>query len=431
MTKALEDKWLARQYVGQVGEKLETASSIGATVDLEAAIGALFDDQGFVSIHGQISPLNLFEAVGATRSELRHSNFLAYLLSPSRPHGLGAKALVAVLRSILAQLPANDRPIMTLELLAGELDDAIIYRERANIDILVVLPSLKLVVAIENKVDAKASDGQLERYSDYLKRDFRDHRQLLVFLTPHGGDPDHGDYAAYDYRQLAETLESLIETGSDIPTETRLLIRHYVEMVRRHIVQDDRLRSLAQQLYERHKEAFDFIYDCRPEPLSLLTALRLTVQNVDGLIEDSAGTNVFRFVPTVWDEKLRTIKGDPNKWSRTGRGLLFEVKTYASIPGRVNVSLIIGAGEAKWRSAVHARALSQQSLFSGIVKSMGQQFATIFSRDLLTSAQAQGLTSDMQSTNVALAWSDFQARQLQALIQAVISIDDELTDSER
>ncbi|RWE32280.1 MAG: hypothetical protein EOS78_24575, partial [Mesorhizobium sp.] len=113
---------------------METAPNLRETIDLEAAIGALFDDTGFASIHDQISPLNLFEAVGAIRSELRHSNFLAYLLSPSRPHGLGAKALVAVLRSILAQLPANKRPIMTLELLAGELDDAIIYRERANID---------------------------------------------------------------------------------------------------------------------------------------------------------------------------------------------------------------------------------------------------------------------------------------------------------
>ena len=71
---------------------------------------------------------------------------------------------------------------MMLELIAGDLDDAIVYRERANIDILIELPSLKLVVAIENKVGAKASDGQLERYSSYLQSAFSGYRRLLVFF---------------------------------------------------------------------------------------------------------------------------------------------------------------------------------------------------------------------------------------------------------
>jgi hypothetical protein len=45
--------------------------------DLEALLGALFDDPEFNKIHLRMSPFNLFEAVGAIRAELRHSNFLA------------------------------------------------------------------------------------------------------------------------------------------------------------------------------------------------------------------------------------------------------------------------------------------------------------------------------------------------------------------
>ena len=111
----------------------------------------LFDDPDFNAIHQRLSPFNLFEAKGVIRAELRHSNFLAYLLSPSRPHGLGARPLVAVVRAILARLPVGERPIGMLELIAGQLDDAIVYRERDNIDTLIELPTLKLVVAIENK----------------------------------------------------------------------------------------------------------------------------------------------------------------------------------------------------------------------------------------------------------------------------------------
>jgi hypothetical protein len=398
----------------------------GAQADIEARIGNLFDDADFMSFNKWISPLNVFEAVGAMRSELRHSNFLAYLLSPSRPHGLGTRPLLAVLRSILAGLPADRRTISTLELLAGELDDAIIYRERGNIDVLVVLPSLMLVVAIENKVDAKASDGQLERYSAYLKREFAEYRRLLVFLTPEGSEPDHDEYAVYDYERLADTLETLLSSGADVPADTGLLIRHYVEMVRRHIVQDEKLRKLGQQLYERHKEAFEFIFACRPEPLSLLASIRPIVLGVEGLVEDSSGANVLRFAPAAWDQRLKVIVGDPNKWSKTGRGLLFEVKTYPAAPGRVNLSLIIGPCVAPIREAIYNYALARPHIFPGVVKPMGAKWATIFSRDLLTAAQASQLSFEAQTTNAALAWSDFQASQLPALITSILSLDVEL-----
>jgi hypothetical protein len=69
-------------------------------------------------------------------------------------------------------------------------------------------------------------------------------------------------------------------------------------------------------------EALDFILESRPEPLSLLTSVRQLVVAVDGVIEDSSGANAFRFVPAVWDSNLKAIKGDPAKWSKTGRGLL-------------------------------------------------------------------------------------------------------------
>ena len=408
------------------------ADSSEAAVDfavtaMEAKLTALFDDPDFNRIHQRLSPFNLFEAVGAIRAELRHSNFLAYLLGPARPHGLGARPLIAVLRAILSRMPPHARPIGVLELIAGRLDDAIVYRERDNIDILIDSPALKLVVAIENKIDSKASDGQLERYSEYLKSTFPKYRHLLVFLTPHGVNPDHDSYVAYDYEDLVRVLEDLIQQAPEpIPEASLLIIRHYVDMVRRHIVQNDQLRTLALTLYERHKEAFEFIFECRPEPQSLLTELRNRVESVDGLTVDSAGGNLFRFVPTLWDERLSAIKGDATKWSKTGRGILFEGKIYAGTPGRVNIALVLGPGEPEMRSRVYQAAACQPKLFAGLVKPMGAQWTTIFSRDLLKPAQAKDITFDAQAFNVGLAWSDFQGQTLMQLIEAVIAIDAEL-----
>lgn len=369
--------------------------------------------------------------MGAVRGELRHSNFLAYLLSPRRPHGLGTKPLAAVLRATLERVPPPERPIRVLELIAGQLDDAIVYREKDNIDILIELPTLNFVVAIENKIDAKAGKGQLEQYATHLATAFPRHRKLLVFLTPGGSEPDFDHYVAYDYADLVSTLEGLIgDTRDLIPESSLLIVRHYIEMVRRHIVQDDELRSLAITLYERYKEAFDFVFECRPEPQNLLSALRERVLSVQGLIEDSRGSNLFRFLPEIWDEQLINIKGDPMKWSKTRRGILFEVQTYPSHPGRVSIALIVGPGDPEMRSRVHQAAGYQRQLFTGYQKYLGAQFVSIFRRDLLTEAQARDLTFEAQELNVGLAWSDFQGRTLNQLADAVIEIDKRLGSSD-
>lgn len=395
--------------------------------ELEQRLGALFDDPDFNSIHRRMAPFNVFEAVGAVRAELSHSNFLAYLLSPSRPHGLGARPLIAIIRSILMRMSVEDRPIVALELLTSDLDDAIVYRERDNIDILIELPSMKFVIAIENKVGSKAGDGQLDRYSDYLQTTYPEDRRLMVYLTPDSTPPDHEGYIAYDYADIVSTLEGLTSSPHEpIPAETKLIVEHYVDMVRRHIVQDEKLRALAVTLYERHKEAFEFIFECRPEPNSLLAVARSCIQGVQGLIVDSSGSNLLRFVPEKWDQQLKVIKGDPTKWSKTGRGLLFEIKTYPNAPGRVNVSLIVGPGDAVIRTKVYEAVDSKRHLFKGLVKPMGVQWATVFSRDLLTSNQAKGQTFDAQELNVRMAWSDFQGGQLGSLINAILEIDEQL-----
>ncbi|PZO20689.1 MAG: hypothetical protein DCF25_06200 [Leptolyngbya foveolarum] len=40
-------------------------------------------------LESMLSELNLFEAIGIIRQELKHSTLLAFLLSPNEKHGLG------------------------------------------------------------------------------------------------------------------------------------------------------------------------------------------------------------------------------------------------------------------------------------------------------------------------------------------------------
>ncbi|MDB5407505.1 MAG: hypothetical protein JWL84_2417 [Rhodospirillales bacterium] len=391
----------------------------------EDDLGRLFDDADFAEVHARMARFNLFEAVGAVRGELRHSNFLAHLLSPNRSHGLGQVVLENVLRAVLELIPPERRPVMTLELRVADLGDAIVYRERDNIDLLIEIDSLDLVVVIENKVDSKAGDGQLERYRVMTESRYPARRKLYVYLTPTGADSEHPSYTAFSYVRLAEVLESLLDNErSVIAPEPAVIIRHYVEMLRRHIVPDERLQDLARRLYERHSEALDFIFECRPQQGGLLEAMQDRIESVAGLAVDSRFGNGIRFFPDAWDQALQSLACGPTDWSRTGRGLLFEVKTFPKTPGRVNLSLIMGPAATDVRTAFYEAAKAKPEIFTGLVKPMGLKWVTIFSRDLLTSAQARGLSLDQQAANASLAWSDFQGRQLQELIQEILRIEE-------
>jgi hypothetical protein len=117
------------------------------------------------------------------------------------------------------------------------------------------------------------------------------------------------------------------ETDQSGASDSALIIRHYVEMLRRHIVPNDKLRELAARLYERHSEALDFIFESRPQQGGVLATLASSIEATPGLLVDSQGVNVLRLLPT-WAGVLQTIGCDPMLW--------------AGAPGRVNVSLIIG-----------------------------------------------------------------------------------------
>lgn len=390
---------------------------------IEDRLSRLLDDGDFWVVRERMSRFNLFEAMGAVTGELRHSNFLAHLLSPGRPHGLGSAPLQAVLRRVVESMTREGRPVSTVELLVGDLDNAVVHRERDSIDLLVELDTLELVVVIENKIRAKAGEGQLARYREVVEARYPTWRRLLVFLTPDGHPPDDQAYTSLSYVALAEILDRVV-AGRPEGDATALIVRHYVDMLRKNIVEDEHLRSLAAKLYERHAEALDFIFASRPRATGLIDVVAQQVRGCDGLLVDSEGVSTLRFAPETWDAGL-SFRADSSEWSKTGRGILFEVKTYPAKPGRLNVSLIVGPGGQERRRAIYEAARARPELFVGLVKPMGMKWVTIFSRDLLTPERAAKMSAEQQANNLRLAWSEFQAEVLPGLIEAVLEIDAE------
>jgi hypothetical protein len=211
--------------------------------NIEDKLSDLVDDPSFQRIDESFKCFNIFEAVGAVRAELRHSNFLAFLLSPSRPHGLGAEILARLLKAFLAKIPHAQRPISILKLLVGDLDTAVVERERNNIDILIEISAIKLIIVIENKVGAAVADGQLARYKQFVKSKFSGWNQLFVLLTVDGNEPDDdtydADYICFSYVDLAGILARYLrERRNSISDDIALILRSYVDTMRRFIVEE-------------------------------------------------------------------------------------------------------------------------------------------------------------------------------------------------
>jgi hypothetical protein len=396
-------------------------------LDIEEKLSALVDDSDFSSIDARMARFNVFEAMGAVRSELRHSNFLAFLLSPGRSHGLGSEPLLRLLRAVLARVEPEQRPLRPLELVVGDLDNAIVYRERDNMDLLIELKAVRLVVLIENKIGARAGEGQLARYKSVLKNRYADQRHLLVFLTPDGTAPDEEEYIPFDYSELADVLDQIIERQGDLaPPEIQLALRHYVEMLRRHIVPDEALRDIARQLYERHKEAFEFIYECRPTPESLLNVARELLSTTPGLVEDRNGSSILRFLPLSWVSVAGLNAAPTTMWTKTGRNALFEIKTFSTeaynYSDRVALGLVIGPADQSVREKLYIGAKDRPKVFRGLVKPMGKQWATIYSRDLLSGTEARNMETDQKIEAVRTAWQRFITSELPDLDAAMLEI---------
>jgi hypothetical protein len=238
---------------------------------------------------------NLFEAVGAVRHELRHSDFLAFLLDPNRNHGLGTAFLHRFLQA-------------ALDLDGVDLSRAYVLREWHHIDILVVDEASRLVVIIENKIDTGEHSDQLNRYRETFQSYFPGHQALGLYLTPNGDAPSSPeDYRAISYSLVCEIIE---QTARDnqlaLDAEVVMALEHYAQMLRRHIVSDSDIAELCRSIYKQHKQALDLIFEHRPDQQTQIGEyVKSLIQREDGLMLGDARKTWIVFSLKEWKQSPR------------------------------------------------------------------------------------------------------------------------------
>jgi hypothetical protein len=377
------------------------------TTDLALLESLIVDNPDLERLEALLDQFNIFESLGAVRVELRHSDFLAFLLNPNQSHGLGDVFAKRLLQKALATTQ-NHFPITPIDLDLYDLDSMVVLREWQNIDILLVDEENKLAVIIENKIGSSEHGDQLKRYRRIVSQHYPDLRQVCLFLTPEGDEPSDQKYISIDYLLVAELIEELVESrASTLGPDVRTLMTHYSQMLRRHIVSESEIADLCRKIYRKHQRALDMIYEYRPDQQAAIREiLESLVQAEPTLNLDHCSKSYIRFAPKTWDQSELLLQG--SGWTRSKRILLFE---FGSYPDRLRLSLIIGPGPVDTRQRLMEMAQNHHP-FKPASKSLGKMYNTIYVRDWLRAKDYEDTGIDDLEAEIRNRWSQFLEHDL-------------------
>src|SRR5438552_12678627 len=105
---------------------------------LEALERFVVENDCLLQLESHIGRFNIFDALGIKDAEIRHSNFLAFILDPAESHGQGQLFLKAILMDLLKNAPPERRPLSPIDLDGIDLRGIEIRREWKHIDLLIM-----------------------------------------------------------------------------------------------------------------------------------------------------------------------------------------------------------------------------------------------------------------------------------------------------
>jgi len=237
--------------------------------DEEVLQDFLLDIECLDELNQWANKFNIFDVLKISRTEIRHSNMLAWLLDASENHGMGD----AFVKGVMQRVVENDEESRydIFELLLLDFSSFTVYREWKNIDLLLVSEKEQLVIAIENKVGSHEHDDQLNRYRHILENEYVNFRRICIYLTPDGEEPsDVENWSILTYRDVVEVLEN-IKDRENFSTGVELMICNYIDILRRDVVEDERLVEICNKIYRKHRRALDLIFENRTDEYSQLS----------------------------------------------------------------------------------------------------------------------------------------------------------------
>lgn len=275
----------------------------------------LLDDVDFDRLDLGLKKPNIFSILKISRNEIRHSNFLSWLLNPKDSHGLGDIFLKRFLREVFSS--DKFEGISQVDVEGLDLTRVDVLREWNNIDILISTP--ELVVCVENKVFSRDHSNQLLRYRKIVEEHFPNKTKTFVYLNPEGEESSEEveNYYPLSYEFIVETLERIMEVYIDsMKTQVVQYIKDYVTTLKQDIMGTDKLVDISRKIYSNHKELLDFIIENKPDETLEIRDLLFEVVKENGFEIGSENKFYVRFLSPEVQPLVYINKKVKNGWKK-------------------------------------------------------------------------------------------------------------------
>ncbi len=316
----------------------------------------------------------------------------------------------------MQKIPSSEDRIAALQLDVWNLTSTAVHRERDAIDILLVNEAHRFVVWIENKIDSLEHSNQLHRYRTKITQTYPGWHCIGVLLTPDGADPSDLEYVSIDYGVVCVEMETLLaRSRSSLGSGVATTIEHYVQLLKRHIVNDSEFSQLTAAIYRKHRKALDLIFEHRPDLQSeLAEALQACIGETKGVCLDHCSKNYLRFFVDEWRQARAFRSG--TGWTKSNHIILFEVK---NLPASVALHLIIGPGDSEVRWRLYDARGKSGGLLSTAEGRLTPQWKTIYKRPFLAKRDLEDGDLDTAVRRFRREWTRFVEKDLPRLAELV------------
>lgn len=365
-----------------------------------------------------LSQFNIFETLNIVNTEIRHSYVLAWLLNPNANHGLGVYFLKKFLKYLISNNKRSlDPEISVFDFEIFDLSSVEVRREWQNIDLLLILEDEKLedekyVIAIENKIGSQEHGDQLSRYRKIIETEFEDSRKIFVYLTPDEATPrSDSEWITFNYRIIGDLIEDTIENKKSSLNENVInFILHYKTILRRHIVGESEIERICKQIYKKHQQALDLIFQHKPDMQKTISEyLKSIISKSDETIYDSSGkTNVDFTTPTLENLVEKISEG----WTKSKRILLFD---FENTDNHLVLRLYVGPGNLDYRERLlrfFKEDKQETKLFKLAQRTFGKKWHRVYQKEFLRKQDYDDTTFDELKEKIDKKFADFFSEDL-------------------
>ena len=270
------------------------------------------ESASLIELDNELKTFNIFDVLRISHREIRHSNFIGWLLDPQQGHGFGDFFLLSFINKLTGI--SNEKSI---DYNIGNLSDTQIIRETENdIDIFIKNEELSFSITIENKIRHKEDEKQLEKYYNHVSNKYQSIKDnYFVFLTPWGIKPRIKEmqdiYQIFDYTTLIGMFQNGLDKFENIDSEIRTIINQYITNVEKNVLGMGEMNKKAFEIYQKYHEVIDFIVESKPNFLKIKDRVQVFIDKHDDYeIIPNTSKKTILFYPK--NEKFKQVLGYSN-----------------------------------------------------------------------------------------------------------------------